>query len=113
MKDVLGKEVDVVVDRAIGSVHPTHPDIVYSLNYGYVPGVWAGDGEEQDAYVMGVREKISRFHGRVIAVIHRLDDNEDKWVVAPAGEMFAKDEIRRATWFVERYFTSEIEVYHG
>ena len=110
---MLGQIVDVVIDRPLGSAHPNYPECVYLLNYGYVPGVCAGDGEEQDAYIMGVTAQISRFRGRVIAVIHRLDDNEDKWIVAPEGITFSADEIRCATWFAEQYFTGEIEVYHG
>lgn len=67
-------------------------------------------GEEQDVYVMGVTTQISRFSGRVIAVIHRLNDNEDKWVAAPEGMHFTEEEIRAATHFIEQYFESEIEV---
>ena len=105
---MLGKIVNVVIDRPLGSRHPAYPDCVYQLNYGYVPGVLAGDGEEQDAYIMGVDAPISRFKGRVIALIRRLNDNEDKWVVAPEGFAFDAEEIRRATAFVECYFESEI-----
>ncbi len=110
---MLGEIVEVVIDRPLGSAHPNDPDCIYPLNYGFVPGVYAGDGEEQDVYVMGVTERISRFSGRVIAVIRRLNDNEDKWVAAPEGCFFTEEEIRRATHFVEKYFESEIEVWHG
>ena len=105
---MLGKIVNVVIDRPLGSRHPAYPDCVYPLNYGYVPGVLAGDGEEQDAYIMGVDTPLSRFKGRVIALIRRLNDNEDKWVVAPEDFVFDAEEIRRATAFIERYFESEI-----
>lgn len=110
---MLGQIVDVIIDRPLGSAHPDDPKCIYPLNYGYVPGVYAGDGEEQDVYVMGVTEPISRFSGRVIAVIHRLNDNEDKWVAAPEGMRFSEKEIRAATRFIEQYFKSEIEVWHG
>ena len=107
---MLGEIVEVVIDRPMGSAHPNDPTCIYPLNYGFVPGVFVGDGEEQDVYVMGVTERISRFTGRVIAVIHRLNDNEDKWVAAPEGVFFTEAEIRRATHFIEQYFESEIEV---
>ncbi|MBR5232055.1 MAG: inorganic diphosphatase [Clostridia bacterium] len=110
---MLGEIIDVVIDRPLGSAHPNDPHCIYPLNYGFVPGVYAGDGEEQDVYVMGVTEPICRFHGRVIAVIHRLNDHEDKWVAAPEGVIFSEEEIRRATHFIEQYFESEIEVFHG
>lgn len=80
---MIGSIVKVIVDRPLGSYHPKHKDIYYSVNYGYVPGVMAPDGEEQDAYILGVHEPVSEFEGKVIAIIHRLDDVEDKWVVAP------------------------------
>lgn len=109
---MLGQIVDVVIDRPLGSAHPNDPKCIYPLNYGFVACIYAGDGEEQDVYVMGVTEQISHFSGRVIAVIHRLDDNEDKWVAAPEGMYFSKEEIRAATYFMEQYFKSEINVWH-
>ncbi len=102
--------VVVTIDRPLGSVHPKHSDIVYPINYGYVEGIPAGDGEWQDAYVLGVAESVSRFEGPVIAVIHRLDDVEDKWVVAPDGIRFSLEEIERATRFQEQYFKTEIRI---
>ena len=77
----------------MGSYHPKHKDIYYSLNYGYVEGIIAADGEEQDAYIIGVNKPIEEFNGKVIAVIHRFNDVEEKWVVAPEGASFTKDEI--------------------
>ena len=105
---MIGKIVTVTVDRPLGSCHPNHPDIYYPVNYGYIEGVFAPDGEEQDAYILGIYEPVESFIGRIIAVIHRKDDVEDKWVVAPEGCVFNAEEIRRATAFVECYFESEI-----
>ena len=42
------RSVTVIVDRPLGSTHPAHPGLVYPVNYGYVPGVIAADGEEQE-----------------------------------------------------------------
>ncbi len=105
---MIGKEVTVVVDRPNGSVHPVYPDIVYPINYGYIPGIIAPDGEYQDAYILGANEPISEFTGIVIAIVHRLNDIEDKWVVAPPGHHYTKAEIEERIRFMEQYFISEI-----
>ena len=107
-RTALRKIVHIVVDRPIGSIHPEHPDIVYDVNYGFVPAAIGGDGEAQDAYVLGVDEPISEFDGVVVAIIHRLDDNEDKWVVAPSGSDFSDEDIVAKTEFQERFFKTEI-----
>ena len=104
------REVTVTVDRPLGTKHPKHPDLVYPINYGFVAGVIGGDGEEQDAYILGVNEPLTSFTGELIAVVHREDDNEYKWVVAPRGVEFTPDEIRDAVDFQEKYFESYIEV---
>lgn len=107
---MIGSIVKVIVDRPLGSYHPKHKDIYYAVNYGYVPGVIAPDGEEQDAYILGVHEPVSEFEGKVIAMIHRLDDVEDKWVVAPESASFNKEEIMKQVAFQEQYFQIEISV---
>ena len=66
IQELLGKTVHVEVDRPIGY---RHGDIVYPINYGYLPGVVAGDGEDQDVYILGISKPISSFDGRVIGVI--------------------------------------------
>lgn len=102
------RAVSVVIDRPLGSFHPTHKEIYYTVNYGYIEGIIAGDGEEQDAYVLGVDEPIERFDGEVIAVIHRLDDVEDKWVVASKGVSFSEEEILQKVHFQEKFFQVEV-----
>ncbi len=102
--------VTVIVDRPLGSTHPTHPTIVYPVNYGYIEGILGGDGEEQDAYILGVDTPLSSFTGRVIAVIHRHDDNEDKWVVTPDELLFTVEDIRRLTYFQEKHFRVSIRM---
>lgn len=102
--------VKVIIDRPLGSYHPKHKDIFYSVNYGYIPDIYASDGEEQDAYILGVHEPVSEFVGKVIAIIHRFDDVEDKWVVAPENASFTKDEIMAQTAFQEQYFRTEIRM---
>ena len=107
---MLGKIVKVIVDRPLGTYHPKHKDIYYSVNYGYIEGIIAADGEEQDAYILGVNEPIKEFNGKVIAVIHRFNDIEEKWVVAPEGASFAKDEIMQQVDFQEQFFKTEIRM---
>ncbi|MBQ7365102.1 MAG: inorganic pyrophosphatase [Clostridia bacterium] len=102
----MGARVEVTVDRPLGSRHPDYPDTCYPVNYGYVKGIQAPDGEEQDAYILGVDTPLSQFKGEVIAVIHRRNDSEDKWVVAPIGTTFSRDDILSAVSFMERYFDS-------
>lgn len=107
---MIGKIVRVIVDRPMGTCHPKHSDICYSLNYGYIQGIMAPDGEEQDAYILGVSEPVDEFVGRVIAIIHRFDDVEEKWVVAPQSVSFTKNEIMQQVAFQERYFQTEIRM---
>ena len=75
---MIGDIVKVTVDRPLGSYHPKHRDIYYPINYGYVKGVLAQDGEEQDAYILGVNQAVDEFTGKIIAIIHRINDIEDK-----------------------------------
>lgn len=107
---MIGSMVKVIVDRPLGSTHPKHEDIVYKVNYGFIPGVMAADGEEQDVYILGVGEPVREFEGRVIAMIHRFDDVEEKWVVAPENVTFTKAEIAEQVAFQEQYFRTEIRM---
>ena len=104
----LGKNVKIIIDRPVGSHHPEHKDMIYSVNYGFIPGTLAGDGEELDVYLLGVNVPVNEYRARVIAVIHRYYDAEDKLVAAPEGMSFTKEEIAQAVYFQERYFDSEV-----
>lgn len=108
LTEYLGKEVNIRIDRPLGSTHPNHSDIVYSVNYGYIPDTVSGDGEEIDVYLLGVSVPVREFAGRIIGVIHRLDDNEDKLVAAPEGVYFSEKEIEELTRFQEKFFEIEI-----
>ncbi len=107
MKEMLGKKVEVHIDRPLGSKHPKYGN-VYPLNYGYIPNTQAGDGEEVDAYVIGEFNPVEKYTGTVIAIIHRKNDNEDKLVVTKDTDKYNKDHIYALTEFQERYFDSEI-----
>ena len=95
----VGNIVTVTVDRPLGSYHPRHKDIYYPINYGYVEGIMAPDGEEQDAYILGVDKAVEKFTGKIIAFVHRNDDVEEKWVVVPTGMTFTKEEIKEQIHF--------------
>jgi len=103
----IGKIVDIEIDRPMGSRHPEH-DLIYPVNYGMVPGVLGLDGEELDAYLLGLDRPVRSFRGRCIAVIRRSDDADDKLVVVPDGDHYTNEQIRGLTEFQDRYFKSSI-----
>lgn len=106
-RDFIGKLIRVEIDRQLGSRHPEF-GYTYPINYGFLPGIQSGDGEELDAYVMGVTHPLQSFEGRCIAVIHRLNDRDDKLVIVPDGVGFSDEQIREATYFQERFFEIDI-----
>lgn len=99
--------VTITVDRPLGSKHPKW-GFEYPVNYGYVPDTKSGDGEEIDAYVLGVSEPLKEFTGKCIAVIHRLNDDDDKLILIPAGMAFSNKALMAQTEFQERFFKSVI-----
>lgn len=105
---MIGDIVIVTVDRPLGSCHPKYKDMSYPVNYGYIKGTIAPDGEAQDAYILGVDEPVNEFTGRVMAIIHRRDDVEEKWVVGPESACYTKEQIMEKIAFTEQYFDSEI-----
>ncbi|MCL2571224.1 MAG: inorganic pyrophosphatase [Defluviitaleaceae bacterium] len=106
--DYLGKITTITIDRQIGTPHPKHPEIIYPINYGYIEGILAPDDEEQDVYVLGVDEPVTTFKGRIIAVVYRENDIENKWVAAPDGVYFTAEEIAAAVHFQEQFYKSHI-----
>ena len=106
---MIGRKVHIIIDRPLGTYHPKHKNILYTVNYGYVRDVLGGDGEEQDVYLLGIDVPLSEFDGTVIAVIHRHNDNEDKWVAVPEGMNFTDEEILAAVDFQERFFDITLE----
>ena len=103
----IGKIVTVKMDRPMGSIHPKH-GFIYPVNYGYIPNTISGDGEELDAYVLGEHKPLNTFEGKVIAIIHRLDDDDDKLVVMEDGRNYTNDQIIALTEFQEKWFKIEI-----
>lgn len=107
IKDYIGKMVTVKTDRPLGSKHPNH-GFIYPVNYGYIPGTVSGDGEEVDAYILGEHTPLDTFEGRVIAVVHRLNDDDDKLVVMADGKNYTDDQINALVEFQEKWFKTEI-----
>lgn len=107
VKDYLGKEITIKIDRPLGTRHPKH-NFIYLLNYGYVPNTISGDGEELDAYLVGEFEPVEKSSGKVIAIIHRTNDDDDKLIVSKDGNEYSDDAIRALTEFQEKYFESVI-----
>ena len=102
-KDYLDKIVTVTMDRPLGTAHPKH-GFIYEVNYGYIEGTVSGDGEELDAYVVGEHKPLETFEGRVVAVIHRTNDNDDKLVVMEDGRNYSDEQIEALIEFQERFF---------
>ena len=108
MPDIIGKTVRGTVDRPVGSHHPLYEDMIYPINYGYVEGIFSGDGDEQDVYIFGTDKPVNKFEGVVIAVYHRFDDNEDKWIVSVDGKDRSDAEILKQIQFQEQYYKGEL-----
>jgi inorganic pyrophosphatase len=106
--DYIGKEVEMIVERPMGSAHPKHAHITYQVNYGYIPNTLSPDGEELDAYLVGVSEPLKTFKGICIAVLRRTEESDDKLIIAPKGKDFSESEIRALVDFQEKFFRSEI-----
>lgn len=105
--EYLNKTLEIKIDRPLGSQHPKHR-FIYPINYGYVPNTISGDGEELDAYILGIYEPLDTFIGKCIAIVHRTNDNDDKLVIVPETKTFTDSEIKVLTDFQEKYFESII-----
>ena len=111
VKSYLGKMVDIKIDRPIGYVHKKENYcLTYPINYGYIPGVIGGDGEELDVYLLGVNEPVTEYKAKIIGIAHREDDVEDKLIAAPVELNFTKEEIEQVIYFQEQYYKTHIEI---
>ena len=113
--DVIGRVVSGKIDRPLNTRHPRHPDMIYPINYGYVDGLIAGDGAEQDIYLFDCETPVETYTGKVIAVYHRTNDVEDKWIVVPEKSKYAAnpsalsdEEILKKIEFQEKYFAGRL-----
>lgn len=111
VKYYLGKTVVIGIDRPIGFIHKKENySLIYPINYGYIPGVFGGDDEELDVYLLGVNEPVEEYECQIIAIAHRHNDVEDKLVGVPVGMSFTKEDIENAIHFQEQYYDTEVEV---
>ena len=114
VESYLGKVVTIGIDRPIGYVHHKgEKTLVYPINYGYIPGVLGGDGEELDVFLVGVDTPVETYTGRVIGIAYRADDVEDKLIMAPEGMSFTAEEMARAVYFQEKYYKTTIRDIDG
>ena len=109
-RSLIGKRVSVTMDRPIGTEHPKHPNVFYPINYGYIEGLLGGDGEEQDVYVLDCDFPLEKCDATIIAVVHRFDDDECKWVASYTGAKHSAEEIESAIRFQEQFHDSVIVV---
>ena len=110
LRPYLGKIVTIGIDRPIGYVHRKgEKTLIYPINYGYIPGVLGGDGEELDVFLLGVDHPVDIYTGRIIGIVFRADDVEDKLIMAPEGKDFTVEEMTEAVYFQEKYYDSHVE----
>ena len=102
-KKYVGRILEVKIDREFGSKHPDY-GFIYPINYGYVPNTISGDSEELDCYILGVFEPIKYFTGKCIALIYRIDDNDDKLVIVPTNKNYSNEQIEALVEFQEHFF---------
>lgn len=104
---LIGKKVKVIVDRKMGDKHPKY-EFIYPINYGYIENIISGDGEELDAYILGIFEPVNEFEGVCIAIIHRLEEDDDKLVIVPDNKRYNSDQIEALVEFQERFFKHKL-----
>ena len=112
VRPFIGKTVRVEIDRPMGYVHRKGAKtLVYPVNYGYIPGVLGGDGEELDVYVLGIDHPVTECTVRVVGIVWRADDVEDKLIAAPAGVTVSAADATAALDFAEQYYHSRVEIF--
>ena len=105
----LGKTVRIEIDRPIGYIHKKEKySLEYKINYGYIPNVLGGDGEELDVYLLGVTEPVEEYEVEIIGIAYRRNDVEDKLVAAPVGTRMSAEEIYKNIEFQEKYYDTYI-----
>lgn len=110
IRSYLGKIVPIQIDRPVGSLHPKDKDILYTVHYGFIPNTISGDGAQIDVHLLGIDQPVFIYHARIIAIIHREDDIEDKLVTPPKGRHYTAEDIENKVHFMEQFFTIKIEM---
>ena len=111
VREYLGRRVHIGIDRPVGYVHhKAKYDLVYPINYGYIPNVLGGDGEELDVYLVGPTEPLETFEGQIVGIVHRINDVEDKLIMVSEGTDYTAESLYEAVRFQERYYDSYVEI---
>lgn len=114
VESYLGKCVTIEIDRPVGYVHHKgEKTLVYPINYGYIPGILGGDGEELDVYLVGVDGAASVYTGQIVGIVYRSNDVEDKLIMAPTGRCFTAEELAHAVYFQEKYYKTTVRALDG
>lgn len=104
-RNYLGKIVLIEIDQAYGTYYK---NTQYEVNYGFVSDTIAPDGEPLDAYYLGPKEPLKKATGKCVAIIHRLEDDDDKLIIVPENEEWSDEQIESAVKFREKLFKHEI-----
>ena len=102
-REYIGKIINIKIDRPYGSKHPKY-GYIYPVNYGFVPNTISNDGEELDCYLLGVYEPVEQYTGKCIAIIHRINDDDDKLIIVPNDKDYSDSKIESSVEFQEKYF---------
>lgn len=108
-KKYIGAYAKVIIDREKGQKHPEH-DLIYQLNYGYIPSTVSGDKEEIDVYILDKEEPLKICFGFIVAGVHRDDDVEEKLIATTGSYEIDKDDITEKIHFQEQYFKSTVYI---
>ena len=92
--------------RGITEIYSLGDNIGFGPNPGEVMDVMDAYGKPQKAYILGINKPIEEFSGRLIAIIHRLNDVKNNWVIA--DKYYSKEEIYEKVKSIEQYFKVEI-----
>lgn len=106
MATVFGNTYKVNITQPIGSTSDFAPDIVYEVNYGMVEGAFDVFDDPQEAYVLTDNKDIKSFTGKLIAIIHRINDVKNIWVIS--DKSYTKEEILERVNFMEQFFKVEV-----
>ena len=87
---------EIVIERARGTRHPEHPQIVYPLDYGCLKGTSSSDGEEIDLFLGS--DPVRRLTGAFVTVDLEKRDCEIKLLIGCTEE-----EVATIDRFFNRY----------
>ena len=106
---LLGKNAHIVIDRPMGYVHKKDGyTLTYPVNYGYIPGITGGDGEDIDVYLLGADGPVKEADCRVIGAACRKNDCEDKLIASLDGRTYTKEEMEAAVRFQEQWYDTAV-----